>query len=686
MFESLRVSSRCWAAVGALLVATALTQSSGKPVAAQVECGTNAIVCENMNSGAPASEWDVDGAGDPSLQGFATEISINRGQIVHFKVNTDAADYQIVIYRLGYYGGLGARRVDAIDPSAPLPQVQPSCITDASTGLIDCGNWAESAAWQVPASATSGIYIAKLSRADTGGASHIPFIVRDDGGHSDLLFQTSDTTWQAYNSYGGNSLYHGVAGTQASRAYKVSYNRPITTRGSESSNSLFNAEFPMVRWLEADGYDVSYITGVDSDRRGATLLNPSNHRVFMSVGHDEYWSGGQRTNVETARAAGMHLAFFTGNEIFWKTRWEPSIDGTATPYRTLVTYKETHANAVIDPADPSTWTWTWRDARFSPPADGGRPENALTGTAFMAQCCQLQFPSISVPPAMAALRFWRDTPIAASGGGTLGPRVSGDDVWAGGVLGYEFDEDLDNGFRPAGLIQLSSTSATIDEKLQDNGSLYLPGSVTHSLTLYRASSGALVFGAGTVQWSWGLDNVHDRLPDATSDYTNASIQQATVNLLADMGAQPASLRLDLTPAVSSPDVVAPTSTITSPANGTAWPAGSTLTVTGTASDVGGRVASVDVSFDHGATWHRATGRESWTIAATVPSSGALSIQSRAAPTRRRCTRSPTRRASTTACISAAPAGSPIRATTRRTAGWTSCSRRRSRRPTPCRQP
>ncbi|HMF93196.1 MAG TPA: N,N-dimethylformamidase beta subunit family domain-containing protein [Vicinamibacterales bacterium] len=486
--------------------------------------------------------------------------------------------------------------------------------------------------------------------------------------------------------YGGNSLYHGVAGTQASRAYKVSYNRPITTRGSESSNSLFNAEFPMVRWLEADGYDVSYITGVDSDRRGATLLNPSNHRVFMSVGHDEYWSGGQRTNVETARAAGMHLAFFTGNEIFWKTRWEPSIDGTATPYRTLVTYKETHANAVIDPADPSTWTGTWRDARFSPPADGGRPENALTGTAFMAQCCQLQFPSISVPPAMAALRFWRDTPIAASGGGTLGPRVSGDNVWAGGVLGYEFDEDLDNGFRPAGLIQLSSTSATIDEKLQDNGSLYLPGSVTHSLTLYRASSGALVFGAGTVQWSWGLDNVHDRLPDATSDYTNASIQQATVNLLADMGAQPASLRLDLTPAVSSPDVVAPTSTITSPANGTAWPAGSTLTVTGTASDVGGRVASVDVSFDHGATWHRATGRESWTIAATVPSSGALSIQSRAAPTRRRCTRSPTRRASTTACISAAPAGSPIRATTRRTAGWTSCSRRRSRRPTPCRQP
>jgi len=100
----------------------------------------------------------------------------------------------------------------------------------------------------------------------------------------------------------------------------------------------------------------------------------------MSVAHDEYWSGGQRANVEAARAAGVNLAFFSGNEIFFKTRWEPSIDGTNTPYRTLVCYKETEANAVIDPRDPPTWTGYWRDGRFSPPADGGRPENALTGT------------------------------------------------------------------------------------------------------------------------------------------------------------------------------------------------------------------------------------------------------------------------------------------------------------------
>ncbi len=205
------------------------------------------------------------------------------------------------------------------------------------------------------------------------------FIVRNDASTSDIVVQTSDTTWQAYNNYGGNSLYTGGPGTGPARAYKVSYNRPFATRGVDGGQDwVFNAEYPMVRWLEANGYDVSYITGVDTDRAASLLLS---HRTFLSVGHDEYWSGAQRANVEAARNAGVNLAFFSGNEVFWKTRWENSIDGTGTAYRTLVSYKETHANAKIDPS--AEWTGTWRDPRFSPPADGGRPENALTGTIFL---------------------------------------------------------------------------------------------------------------------------------------------------------------------------------------------------------------------------------------------------------------------------------------------------------------
>src|SRR6266567_3894625 len=339
---------------------------------------TNPIACENTKPGNAPSEWDVTGSGNAAIQGFATDISVDQGETVGFKVSTNATSYRLDIYRLGYYGGQGARKVATAQPSVALPQTQPSCVFASDTRLVDCGNWSQSASWTVPADAVSGIYLAKLVRTDgTAGSSHIVFVVRDDDGGSDLLFQTSDTTWQAYNRYGGYSLYYG----SPSRAYKVSYNRPFSTRGCCDETWLFSSEYPMLRWLEANGYNVTYAAGVDTDRRGAAAIQQ--HHVFLSVGHDEYWSAGQRANVETARGAGVHLAFFSGNESFWKTRYENSIDGSGTAYRTLVTYKETHANAVIDPADPPTWTGTWRDSRFSPPADGGRPENALSGTLFM---------------------------------------------------------------------------------------------------------------------------------------------------------------------------------------------------------------------------------------------------------------------------------------------------------------
>ena len=204
-----------------------------------------------------------------------------------------------------------------------------------------------------------------------------------------------------------------------------------------------SAEYPMIRFLEANGYDVSYQSGIDTDRSGSLLLN---HKVFLSVGHDEYWSGDQRANVEAARDAGVNLAFFSGNEIFWKTRWEPSIDGTSTAYRTLVSYKETTDNAKIDPTP--TWTGTWRDPRFSPPSDGGRPENALSGTLF--RCRRPTTSSQSRRPTASsgsgATRPWPPWPPGATG--TL-PQ---------GLLGYEWDTDPDNGFRPAGLFDLSSTT------------------------------------------------------------------------------------------------------------------------------------------------------------------------------------------------------------------------------------
>ena len=320
-----------------------------RPLAPNCLNPPNEIVAENCLTGNPASQWDVSGAGDSSIQGFATDISVNKGGTVTFKIDTPALAYHIDIYRLGYYAGDGARLVATITPSASLPQIQPDCLFYATNpndltdkwNLTDCGNWGVSASWAVPSTAVSGIYIARLSRDDAGHvgeASHIAFIVRDDASHSDILVQTSDTTWQAYNRYGGYSLYDGGGGTNdGAHAHKVSYNRPFTTRDAPTEDWLFNAEYPMLRFLERNGYDVTYSTDLDSDRRGDLILN---HNIFMSSGHDEYWSAGQRANVEAARDAGVNLAFFSGNESYWKTRWENSTDGSDTLYRTLVTYKE----------------------------------------------------------------------------------------------------------------------------------------------------------------------------------------------------------------------------------------------------------------------------------------------------------------------------------------------------------
>ena len=597
---------------------------SGTAVAAG-PCGppvVNPVACENSLPG--NTGWQISGSGDASIQGFATTMSLNPGGTVHFKIDTNASAYHLDIYRMGYYAGAGARQVASnITPSVALPQSQPNCLTDPSTGLVDCGNWHESASWAVPSTAVSGIYFALLTRSDTGGRSQIFFVVKNDASHSAIIYQTSDETWQAYNFYGGNSLYSSDGSAPAGRAYKVSYNRPFVTGATvntppgitPSGSWVMWAEYPMVRWMERNGYDVSYTTGGDVDQdTGGTLLR--NHKVFLSVGHDEYWSASQRANVQAARDAGVSLGFFTGNTMFWKTRWENSFDGSNTTHRTLVTYKETAANAIIDPQDPPTWTGTWRDPRFSPPGDGGQPENALTGQLFGYNNDHIYFP-IQVPQRYASSRFWRNTSVATLGAGQTA-------TLANDTLGNEWDVDVDNGFRPAGLIDLSSTTVAANSVLVDYGSNFAPATITHNMTLYRAASGALVFDAGTVQWSWGLD------PGDQGSTPDPDMQQATVNLFADMGVQPATLQSGLVAATQSTDTTAPTSTITSPASGASPTNGSTITITGTASDTGGGVvAAVEVSTDGGSTWHRANGTTSWTYSWNVNTGITTSIKSRA---------------------------------------------------------
>ena len=333
--------------------------------------------------------------------------------------------------------------------------------------------------------------------------------------------------------------------------------------------------------------------------------------MFISSGHDEYWSQNQRNSMESARAAGVNLAFFSGNTGFWKTRFEPSADGTNTAARTLVTYKDTHFEAQQDPVE---WTGTWRDPRFTVPPNRPVPENALLGLSFLVN---FGTSAITVPAAYKNLRIWRNTAATSLAAGTsltLAPST----------LGYEWDVDADNGFRPPGTFRLSSTTVSGLEAFTDYGSTVTPrtSTATHNMISYRAPSGALVFNSGTVQWAWGLDDFTD------FGTINDTMRQATVNLFADMGAQPYKLLPRLVAATKSADATKPRSTITSPP--TSLADGTKVTLAGTATDTGGTVAGIEVSTDDGATWHPATtGTANWTYSWVAHGSPSTTIRTRA---------------------------------------------------------
>jgi hypothetical protein len=558
----------------------------------------NDILAENALPGNPSTEWDVSASGDPTIQGFATNMSVNRGSIIRFKINVTGTDksYGIRIYRLGYYNGNGARRV--ADLGSFTGVTQPAPTINAAIGLVDYDTWSESASWTVPSNAVSGIYIAKLTRSDNGGASHIVFVVRNDASTAPILFKTADATWQAYNSYGGYSFYGGTTANVTGRADKVSYNRPFNTRSVKQENFVFNAEYPMIRWMERNGYHMTYTTDVDMERN-TTLITPSKHKVMLSVGHDEYWSLNMRNNYENARNAGVSLAFFSGNEVYWKTRWENNT-------RTLVCYKEGsttgqgeyNCGGNCDPA-VGVWTGLWRHG-CEYGEDGCRPENALSGQLSWTESAH----ALEVPYEFRNLPFWRNTAVANLQSGqvaTLGTSI----------LGYEwnYEQPAYAIFNPAGRITMSSTTK---------------GGLNHRISLYRHSSGAIVFGAGTVQWSWGLDGVHDRGNAAPS----RDLQQATLNLLTDMGVTPGTKQSDLTLSAPVNDKTLPVSTIKTPVNGLTVEANTLVTISGTALDLNG-VNRVEISVDDGKTWQTVAGTTNWSFSWIANGSGAVVIRSRA---------------------------------------------------------
>jgi Domain of unknown function (DUF4347)/Domain of unknown function (DUF4082) len=482
--------------------------SSGTAIAAQ-----NAIVLENQQTG--TTDWKIDTfATNNEIAGYGDANSINKGQALNLKVSlAQAGQYSIDVYRLGYYGGAGGRLMSTVTGLNGVTQAAPTI--DPTTRLVEC-KWNNSYTLQTGANWTSGLYLAKLTDSNTGKQSYVEFTLRDDNRPAELGFQSAAATYEAYNNYGGYSTY-GFNSLNNQPAYKVSFDRPLAV---DAPNTLI-WEYQAARWMESQGYDLSYYSNLDVQTNPFQLYS---QKGFLSVGHDEYWSLEMRNNVEKARDNGTNLGFLSANSAYWRTRYEPSSTGTSN--RVLAVYKDDWQLDPVAQQDNSKATNLFRSPQVN------RPENALLGVLYTGQTNDFAG-GYDFKVSNAADPYYAGTGL--NNGDTI-PRL----------VGYEWDAVVNNGLTPPGLVVLSESPVVPDGGISQT---LPPGTNTNvsNAVRYTAASGAKVFSTGSIQWSWGLD---DDL--VTNPRQSPLVQKITANVLADFGAQPQ------TPQIAS--VAAPTQT------------------------------------------------------------------------------------------------------------------------------
>lgn len=466
----------------------------------------NLITAENRRAGAAA--WQVVNLSRRhEIEGYASATSVRAGEPLSLHVRSETPVYTIHVFRLGWYAGLGGRLVAG--PIVRRDGARHPVPAAGATGLLTC-DWPVSQVLDIPADWPGGVYFAKLTNA-LGVESGILFVVRRPQGAA-LLCQIPVTTYQAYNNWGGKSLYDFQS--HGGRAFHVSFDRPYSGDALVGDRGFFYCDFQLVRWLESQGYDVAYCTNIDIHREPDLAAN---HPVYLSCGHDEYWSIEMMNHVERARHAGSHLLFLSADTCHWVIRM-------AQDARSAACYK--HAD--LDPAAPVT-------VRFRDPQIG-RPEVALMGVQNELHCITPTSLGYGKSGEPARYRVQApDHPLLRHTGLTT------DDGFEA-IVGFEWDAVYPGGPDVAVLLQCNDLQATC--KYEDALDIALPAQAVafeQSLTDGRLSK---TFSAGTIRWSWGLDAWQFDGDDRRSR-VRPQLRQMTANILAWMGVLPASPDGDL---------------------------------------------------------------------------------------------------------------------------------------------
>ncbi len=430
-----------------------------------------------------------------TIEGYCSHTRVRAGDTLRIHVSTDPAEpFDIEFYRLGYYGGLGGRRVGGIRNLQGTPQPMPAL---GAKRLRDC-QWAVATTLKIPSDWLSGVYLGRLRTQRTGIESYVVFIVRDDR-RADLLFQCSDHTWQAYNRWPDHfALYdNGEHSWWWGGDVQVSFNRPygrycqiFDAPLSQGSGEFLLWEFPIAFWLEQHGYDLSYISNQDThgDPRGLRRA-PG----FLSVGHDEYWTPEMFRNVQNAVRDGLNVAFLSGNAVCG--RIQLSADTAGNPHRVFE-----------------------RTGVFGPPG-GTRDFIAMKSLPHERPYANELVGAHSTGPVTGGADWTCVRPDHWLFEGT-GMRT-GDSV--PGLVGWEWHGDP----APIPGLEIVASGPTQEAPGKPNGG-------TYTSTIYPGPRGNVVFNAATIWWGDGLSAPPGYLRPSvytTPKGPDGRIQTITRNLL-----------------------------------------------------------------------------------------------------------------------------------------------------------
>lgn len=436
----------------------------------------------------PDSSWKIaKHANSHEIEGYASLDSVSVGQTIQFAISSITPQYSVSIYRMGWYDGEGAAKILTLQSQNGQAELIP--MPDTQTGLIE-PNWPYQLKLTVPSNWLSGMYFAKLTTA-SGYESYIPFVIKPLKRKQAVLLVHSVLTDEAYNDWGGNSLYRGqTIALHIPRAVEVSLHRPF--RQYDGAGYFLEWEYPMVRFLEKNNYQLDYATDIDIHNNPELVQK---YALVVIVGHDEYWTKAMRDGYEAALANGTNLAIFAANTGYRQVRLTGS---------TEIGYKDAYLHDPMYQKDNSVVTTNWRDAPVS------RPESVLIGSSFGLQVDKAyQFVATNS-------NHWIYQNTGLKNGDAIDTMV-----------GYECDSIQPDLPQPAHLIMVSLSP--VHRKGGDNEKEGTQNKACNS-SIYTTSNGATVFNAGTVQWSSGLDDYHEN-----PGHVSLAIQRITKNIIDRLG-------------------------------------------------------------------------------------------------------------------------------------------------------